>query len=152
MLGACTDKPIEIYPMGNIWEVYKSYGNHKHEYYVVYNTGGKSPQEIENSILEFNRKTISIDTILKYDASYIRRFFKKTRTLTPDYKEEGNDAILDHSDDSLLAIRWTRCRNSLICINGGGAFTERYFEYQFRLSEANLDSILNPVLKTKIQD
>lgn len=42
LFAACNNRPIEIYPMSNIWEIYTSWGMYKREYYVVYNTRGKN--------------------------------------------------------------------------------------------------------------
>ena len=140
LLAACNTRPIEIYPMSNIWEIY---GEHKHEYYVLYNTRWKSRQEIEDAMLEFNRNTISIDTILKYKEAYWRRFYVKTRLLTKDYKEEGNDAIRDHTKSRYMGISWEEYGDSLIYVLCVSSLHRK--EQMYKPSAENADSILNPV-------
>ena len=140
LLAACNNRPIEIYPMSNIWKIY---GEHKHEFYVLYNTRWKSRQEIENAMLEFNRNTINIDTILKYKESYWRRFYVKTKILTKDYEEKGNDAILDHVRKCYMDITWEEYRDSLICIRSASILHRK--EQLYKPSAENIDSIMNPV-------
>ena len=139
---ACNNRLVEIYPMSNIWEIY---GEHKHEYYVLYNTRWKSRQEIENAMLEFNRNTISIDTILKYKESYWRRFYVKTRILTKDYnyEKEGYDAIRDHAKSRYMDMEWRKCKDSLICVLCVSLLHRK--EQLYKLSAENIDSIMNPV-------
>ena len=146
LFAACSGQPVEIYPMSNLWDTYKE---SKHEYYVLYNIQGKSPQEIESSIVAFNRETIQLDTILKYRTSYWRRFYPNTNVLTRDYKEEGRDAIQDHAKETYLHVEWRGYRDSLIYVWYGSQLTNRREEYTYKLSKENLDSVLNPIRPAK---
>ncbi|MCP4326280.1 MAG: hypothetical protein GY787_31480 [Alteromonadales bacterium] len=81
-----------------------------HEYFVVYN-----PSEDEDSLIEFinefNRKSISSNDLLISDLR-IRNFYRKTGSLTKDYKEfprgwpEPDETIELQSDALILIVKW----------------------------------------------
>ncbi len=151
LLTGCVDKePLEIYPMKNI-EWINGRMLQKHEYYVVYHHRGKSKEEIERKILEYNRATISLDTVWKYRRSYKRLFYRKTRLLTVDYREVGNDAILDHGEDWYMMLRWNDSGNndSVLRVKMYSNLSQRTYSIPYKISEATLDSILTPIVKGK---
>ncbi len=149
LLTGCVDKePLEIYPMKNLELIYKGVVQ-KDEYFVVYHHRGKSNEEIERKILEYNRATISLDTVWKYRRSYKRFFYRKTRLLTVDYREVGNDAILDHGKDRYISLRWEEYRmvDSTLIISFGSNLSHRNYRIPYKISEATMDSILTPIVK-----
>ncbi len=132
--------------MKNITKIYEKL-KHKEDYYVVYNHRGKSKEEIERKILEYNRATIELDTILKYNDYYTRRFYPKTRLLTRDYVEVGRDVIEDHAMEWYIALTWRDARDTLVSIKYSSRLTDTYYYMYYSLSESSVDSILTPILK-----
>lgn len=141
LCGCRNKRPIEIYKMSYLDDY------HNTEFYVIDNHRGKTKTELINSVIEYNRTTISLDTILKY-RSFCRMFFKKDRIITKDYKEGGEDAILDHADKNFIIIVWSEADPS---------DTTRYVQYALTdeattpnkeycwKSKTQLDSLLNPI-------
>ena len=139
--GCRNNQPIEIYKMSNL-------DDHRYiKYYVIYNHRGKTKNELINSVIEYNRATISLDTLLKY-GSLCRMFFKKDKILTKDYKEGGEDAILDHADRYFVTIVWSETYRSDIAKNvhysiaGEGSTPNKKYCWK---SKVQLDSLLNPI-------
>lgn len=98
------DKPIEIYRMS---KVYFSHADH----FVIYNHEGKSDTCLINSIVDFNKQTMSIDSLLHHNF-YFRRFYKKDCDLTKDFNDEGDpDAIRDYADRYYVDIKWAKYQN-----------------------------------------
>lgn len=64
--GCKNDKAIEIYRMNKL----NNYRNQ--QFFVIYNHRGKTDNELINSVIDYNRATISIDTILNF------QFFRRT--------------------------------------------------------------------------
>ena len=123
----CYLSPIEIYEMPiNAWKRPVWDGpdsTQKEENYVIYNHLGKSEQQIIDSVIAYNDRTISVDTIIKYRKGYFRYFFKRDRTLNKYYKEEpdGSDIIFDHAKRNIFFIRWKIDRSdSLVDIKVNG--------------------------------
>ncbi|WP_052102006.1 hypothetical protein [Porphyromonas gulae] len=122
----CYLSPIEIYEMPiNAWKRPVWDGpdsTQKEENYVIYNHLGKSEQQIRDTIIAYNDRTVSIDTITKYKEGYYRVFYKRDRTLNKHYTEEpdGSDIIFDHAERNVFFIRWEINSDSLIDIKVNG--------------------------------
>lgn len=71
------------------------YGNI--QFYVSYNHRGKTDNELINSVIDYNRATISVDSIIKY-GFFCRIFYLKDRFLTNDFKEGAEESIMDYAD------------------------------------------------------
>lgn len=97
--GCKDNKPIEIHRMNNL----NYYGNI--QFYVIYNHRGKTENELINSVIDYNRATISVDTIIKY-GFFCRIFYLKDRILTNDFKEGGEESIMDYADKRFIDISW----------------------------------------------
>ena len=113
---AQNDLPIEIYRMSNV-------DFSGADCYVIYNHKGKSDTAIINSVIDFNRRTMmNIDSILRYDDYYCRRFYKQDKDLTRDYKEDGPEAIRDYAERCFIHLNWSRYTgkhsDTIIRING----------------------------------
>lgn len=141
LYGCRNNQPIEIYRMSNL-DDYQYI-----EYYVIYNHRGKTKNELINSVIEYNRATISLDTMLKY-VFYCRMFFKQDRILTKDYKEGGEDAIFDHAEKCFVDIAWDNRygsdTTSYVYYTIAGEESTSYKEYCWK-SKNQLDSLLNPI-------
>ncbi|WP_025004911.1 hypothetical protein [Porphyromonas macacae] len=119
----CYLSPIKIYEMPiNAWkrQVWNwPDSTQKEENYVIYNHFLKPEQQIIDSVIAYNERTIRIDTIKKYKEWYYRAFYKRDWTLNKHYKEEpdGSDIIFDHGKRRIFSIRWEidRC-DSLVDI------------------------------------
>ena len=123
----CYLSPIEIYEMPiNAWkrQVYSTPDStQRQEFFMIYNYLGKSEQQIRDSITAYNDRTISPDTIRKYQAGYLRAFYKRDWVLNKHYAEEpdGSDIIFDHGERNVCFIRWEKGRrDSLVDINVDG--------------------------------
>ena len=124
----CRLSPIKIYEMPiNAWkrQVWNwPDSTQKEENYVIYNHSLKPEQEIFDSVIAYNERTIHIDTIKKYREWYYRAFYKRDWTLNKHYTEEpdGSDIIFDHGNRRILSISWEidKC-DSLVDIKIGGA-------------------------------
>lgn len=136
---SCKDNPIEIYRMTKL----NDYRNQ--QFYVIYNHRGKSDNELINSVIDYNRATISIDTILKY--SFFRRtFFLKNKILTKDFKDGGEDSIMDYADQKFVDIAWDS-RSKFKCsvyylIRNKRTTPEMEFWLQ---NQEQLEPLLNPI-------
>ena len=110
----CYLSPIEIYEMPiNAWKrpVYSTPDStQRQEFFVIYNYLGKSEQQIRDSITAYNDRTISPDTIRKYQAGYLRAFYKRDWVLNKHYAEEpdGSDIIFDHGKRIALMVSWEK--------------------------------------------
>ena len=144
LLNFCScrnNQPIEIYRMSHLDDY------HNLEYYVIYNHRGKTKNELINSVIEYNRATISLDTMLKY-VFYCRMFFKQDRILTKDYKEGGEDVIQDYAKKRFVTISWSKAYRSdttkyvYYTIADEGSAPDK--EYCWK-SKTQLDSLLNPI-------
>ncbi|KGN75463.1 hypothetical protein HQ47_01935 [Porphyromonas macacae] len=108
----CRLSPIKIYEMPiNAWkrQVWNwPDSTQKEENYVIYNHFLKSEQEILDSVIAYNERTIHIDTIKKYREWYYRAFYKRDWTLNKHYTEEpdGSDIIFDHGNRNVFSIVW----------------------------------------------
>ncbi|WP_025004054.1 hypothetical protein [Porphyromonas macacae] len=108
----CYLGPIEIYEMPiNAWKRQVWDGpdsTQKEENYVIYNHLGKSEQQVLDSVMAFAERTMSIDTLKKYQSMYSRSFYKRDWTVNKHYKEEldGSDIIIDHGNRRICRILW----------------------------------------------
>ncbi|SUB88612.1 Uncharacterised protein [Porphyromonas macacae] len=125
----CYLSPIKIYEMPiNAWkrQVWNwPDSTQKEENYVIYNHFLKSEQEILDSVIAYNERTISIDTIRKYRERYTRDFFKRDRTLNKHYTEEpdGSDIIFDHGKRNVFSIVWEiKKQDSFAFVRYGGVY------------------------------
>lgn len=132
-------RPIAIYQIPiNAWnrKIWNVPGpTQKEESFVVYNSMWKNEQEIKDSIIAFNDRTICLDTINKYPKGYTRMFFKKTTTINKDYQEaeDGSDIIYDYADERILLITWTII-DDMIEIQVDG----KYYKLPVNTNETNL--------------
>jgi len=87
VLTSCSNEPPEIIEFERAENVYPYYGGfYKEEHFIVLNHP-KNHLEVIELINDFNRKTMTKDSILKYK-SYIRFFYKKTRDTMEIYNED----------------------------------------------------------------
>lgn len=93
------DRPIEIYRMNKL----KCHRNH--QYFVIYNHRGKTENDLVNSVIDFNRATICLDTILKFPF-FRRTFYLNDKILTRDFEDRGEDSINDFADKKFVDIAW----------------------------------------------
>lgn len=87
------DKPIGQY-------------RHKQEFYVVNNYRWKGEDVIRNEIAVFNAKTISIDSVRKYNAGYSRFFLLNKNGISTDYEYRGEGDFIGSTDycESIMAV------------------------------------------------
>lgn len=97
--GCKNDKAIEIYRMNKL----NNYRNQ--QFFVIYNHRGKTDNELINSVIDYNRATISIDTILNFQF-FRRTFFLKDKILTRDFEDGGEDYIMDYAYKKFIDIAW----------------------------------------------
>ena len=108
----CYLSPIEIYEMPiNAWKRPVWDGpdsTQKEENYVIYNHLGKPEQQVLDSVMAFAERTMSIDTLKKYQSMYSRSFYKRDWTVNKHYREEpdGSDIIIDHGNRRIYRILW----------------------------------------------
>lgn len=140
------DKPIEIYRMNKL----NHYGTL--QFYVIYNHRGKSENELINSVIDYNRATISIDTILKY-RFFCRIFYLKDKVLTKDFKEGGEESIMDYADKRFVDIAWDnkgkdkyKCR---VYYSIRHKRTAPVMEYWWEAPQ-QLEQLLNPIPKRSL--
>lgn len=137
--------PIEIYRMSGIH-------NRQTSYYVIYNHRGKSDTALVNSVIDFNRRTISLDTILKYDF-YFRRFYKQDKDLTKDYDDKGDpEGMMDYAERCIIHLSWEK----YVYDNSDTVLRVNYRtwdsvtpakRYHYSSSHPVDSSILNPILR-----
>lgn len=143
-------RPIVIYQMPinawnrEIWNVPDS--TQKEESFVVYNSMWKNDQEIMDSIIAFNDRTISLDTISKYLNGYKRMFFKRTTTLNKHYQEtkDGSDVIYDYAKERILIIIWTITDDTINI-----EIDNKYYRLPINTSEANLATSISRLQNSK---
>lgn len=109
LLTSCQTNPESKLPV----EFYKLNINHPNIfYYVIYNHQGKSDSAIVNSVIDFNKKTMHIDSILKR-STYARFFYKQDRDLNKDYNDGGDpEVIRDYANKVIIAIWWDNYTNN----------------------------------------
>lgn len=109
LLTSCRTNPISYLPI----EFYKlNIANPDIDDYVIYNHQGKSDSAIVNSVIDFNKKTMHIDSILKR-STYARFFYKQDRDLNKDYNDGGDpEVIRDYANKVIIAIWWDNYTNN----------------------------------------
>ena len=139
--GCRNNQPIEIYKMSNL-------NDYRYiEYYVIYNHRGKTKNELINSVIEYNRATIDLDSILKYDY-FCRIFHRQDKILTKDYEEGGEDVIRDYAKRRFVTFVWSEayCSDTTkyvhYTIADEGTTSNKKYCWK---SKIQLDSLLNPI-------
>lgn len=147
LLLSCKNKtkisnlPIEIYKMSNL-----EYDNK--DYYVIYNHEGKDDSTLVYSVVDFNRRTMSLDSILKRDF-YYRRFYKQDKILTKDYRED-HGVIRDYADRCVIHIEWWKYienNSDTLIVVGYNIRNDRFPSktYHWSSSISSDSSLLNPI-------
>jgi hypothetical protein len=93
----------------------------KSEYFVFYNPP-KDSLELMLFIADFNKRTLSRDSILKYSGQYYRAFFKNTRQIRKVYEESRQKHVYidiqDYVEDRLFNCDWRSYHDELGIIVG----------------------------------
>ena len=91
VLTSCSNKPPEIveFERAEVTGLYYG-GFFKEERFIVFNHP-KNQLELTKLINDFNRETMTKDSVLKYNKGYLRIFYKKTYNTMEAYNENKEE-------------------------------------------------------------